>query len=349
VSVAAVTRATAHEAVTVTGVVRPHREAEVVAKVQGRVTQVLVALGEQVKVGQLLAVVEHEELGWQARQAQAAIETAQAGLESARQNLETVETQFGRVKALREAEAIPQVEFERTEALVKGARTGVKAAEAQLSTARAAAGLAGQMVKNAELRSPIAGVVSRKSVDVGGQASQQVPPFQIQDLSTLRLEAPVAAQALPRIRVGQTAEITSEIVPGTVFSGTVSAVGPGLDPMARRGTVEIDMPQGEGAARLVPNQMVRAVIAVGQRPNALAVPRAALVQAGGAQHVFVVRGGKAQRITLKAPSIDGDLAFIDDELGEGEQVVVTGRDALFDGARVTVTEQPAGSVARRKP
>ena len=109
VSVAAVTRATAHEAVTVTGVVRPHREAEVVAKVQGRVTQVLVALGEQVKVGQLLAVVEHEELGWRARQAQAAIETAQAGLESARQNLETVETQFGRVKALREAEAIPQV------------------------------------------------------------------------------------------------------------------------------------------------------------------------------------------------------------------------------------------------
>lgn len=61
----------------------------------------LVSLGQPVKAGQLLALVEHEEIGWQARQAQAAAEAAAAGLENARQVLASAETQLRRVQALK--------------------------------------------------------------------------------------------------------------------------------------------------------------------------------------------------------------------------------------------------------
>lgn len=188
-------------------------------------------------------------------------------------------------------------------------------------------------------------MVSRKSVEVAGQASQQQPPFQVQDLTGLKLEAAVEAQALLQVRPGQPAQVTSELVPGVTFAGAVAAVGPGLDPMARRGALEVAIAPGEGPARLLPNQVARATVEIGRREGVLAVPRTALVEAGGRSYVWAVRDGRARQVALEAPGAGGEHAFVGEALSEGELVVVTGRDALFDGAPVAVTQELAAERA----
>ena len=76
-----------------------------------------------------------------------------------------------------------------------------------------------------------------------------------------------------------------------------------------------------------------------RRANALAIPRSALIEDDAKPSVFVVREGKARRVSLTLGHIEGAWAEVRDGLKEGEQVVVAGKTALRDGTKVQVLAQ----------
>ena len=100
VQAARVVRRDVTPAVELIGSVKPRREVDVFARVPGRAEQVLVEVGDAVRPGQLLAVVEHGHLEWQSRQAGAQVRVAQAALDQARLAAAAARRQHGRVKEL---------------------------------------------------------------------------------------------------------------------------------------------------------------------------------------------------------------------------------------------------------
>lgn len=320
VRVARVARADVAERISVTGTVRPRNEVDLYAKVPGRIESLQAQVGDKVKAGQLLAVIEHKEIAWQAKASQAALQVARANLDGAR-------LEFGRVQALFKGGAAPQAQLD-------GAKVRLALAEAQTAQAEAAAGLASQNVENARVESPISGTITRRPVNVGAQVGPQTALFTVQDVAALKLEVSVDAASFARLAKGREALVTVDALTGQTFSGKVAVMSPSLDGVTRRAALELEIDNASG--KLMPNMFAHADIAVGDLQAALVVPREAVLEAAGGARVYRVRDGKVSSVKPRLGPVDGNRVVVLEGLAEGDQVAVTGVANLTDGAEIRV-------------
>jgi len=316
VPVARVIRADVAQQVVVTGSVRARNSVEVHPDLPGRVTAVHARVGDAVKAGQLLATLEHEGLSWQLRAAQAAVAVARAGLEGAR-------LEHTRTRELHDGGAAPVAQLE-------AAKVRLSLAEAQLMQAEAAAGLAAEQVDKARVVSPIAGVVTRRPVDVGAQVGPQTAAFVVEDQSELRLESAVDAADWARITDGAVADVTTDTRPGEVFRGRVALRSPSLDPATRRAAIELAIEGATGA--LLPGTFARAAVTAATVRAAVVVPREAVVEAAGGALVWRIANGKAEAVRPHLGSGDEGHVVVLDGLAEGDLVATAGQAALAHGA-----------------
>jgi RND family efflux transporter MFP subunit len=343
VSIAAVTRRNMVERAILTGVIRPQNEVDIFTKVPGRVEEVRAKVGDRVKEGEVLAVIEHREISLQSEQAQAQLQAALAALEGAKVGFEAATAAYKRYEALRNN--IAQADFERVESAYRQARAGVMAAESQVATARAAAALAAELVRNSRITTPIAGTVTSRLIDVGKATAPGVPMplFQIQDVAVLKLETTASAADFARLAAGQEALITVSDRPGAIFPGRVSTLSPSLDPRSRRAAVEIVISNPDG--RLMPNMFAQAAIEIDRKTAALAVPESAVVSTPSGRAVFVVRNERAVQLQPKLGSDDNGFVMVESGLGEGDRVVVAGQTTLHNGIAVRVVADKQEKVA----
>lgn len=333
VQTARVERADLAEKVSFTGTIRPRNEVDVFAKVSGRIETLAVQIGDRVRSGRVLAVIEHKEVGWQAKAAQAAVEVARANLEGARLDFERTQALFQGGSG--------------TQAQLDGARVRLGLAQAQLVQAEAAAGLANQQLRNATIESPIDGTVIRRHVNLGTQVGPQTVLFTLQDVAHLKLEASVDAVAFARLAAGQDVLLTVDALPGETFRGKLTLRSPALDAVTRRAAIEIEIDNTSG--RLMPNMFAHADVIVGQLENVLALPKAALLEVAGGLVAFRLRNDSLQMVRPQLGASDGSMIMVRHGLDEGDEVVVGALETLADGMAVKANEakpQPA-TVERR--
>ncbi len=323
VPAARVSRGDVSQIVVLTGTIRAKNAVEVHPELPGRIESVHARVGDRVRAGQVLAVVGHDEIAWQAKAARAAVDLAKAGLEGAR--LEHVRTQ-----ELHAGGAAPQAQLD-------GARVRLALAEAQLAQAEAAAGLAEEQVKNARIESPIAGIVTRRGVDVGAQVGPQTAAFSVEDVSELKLESAVDAADWARLALGARAEVVTDARPGEVFHGQVRVLSPSLDPASRRALVEVAIE--DGAGKLLPGTFARATVEAARVEGALVLPREALVEAAGGVVVWRLAGGKAAAVRPRLGAGDESRVVVLEGLAEGDLVATAGQASLAEGAPATAAEQ----------
>jgi RND family efflux transporter MFP subunit len=328
VGTARVARADLPLTVSMTGTVRPRNEVEILSKVSGRVESVHAQVGDSVRPGQLLAWIEHKEIGWQAKASDAALAVARANYDGAKLD-------FDRTQILFQGQSASQMQLD-------GAKVKLDLARAQVAQAEAAAGLAHQQLDNARIESPVAGTVTRRPIDVGAQVGTQTALFTIQDVAALKLESAVDAASFARLAPGQLVEVKADGVAGS-WTGEVKLLSPSLDPQSRRASVEIAIDNSKG--KLLPNTFARAEVTVGARSAALVIPREALLQSPGGAVVYRVRDGKVEALTPKLGPGDERRVVIEAGLAEGDVVAISGLANLADGAAVKVAET-AGALGR---
>lgn len=328
-----VARGEVSERISLTGTVRPRNEVEVLSKVAGRVESVRAQVGDRVRAGQVLAVVEHREIEWRARAAQAALAVAEANHDGARLEWQRNQTLF-------EGGAIAP-------AALDAARVRLALAEAQRAQARAAAGLAQQELDNSQATSPIAGTVTRRPVNVGAQVQTTTVLFAVQDVASLKLESSVDAATFARLKHGAPAMVSIDSIPGEVFSGRVALLSPSLDPQTRRAAVEIAIDNTQG--RLLPNMFAHVEVTVGRLEGTAVIPREAVLEAAGGPVVYRIRGGKAEAIRPRMGPGDERSVTVLGGLAEGDEVAVSGLGGLTDGAAVRAVPSAAGAAARVEP
>lgn len=317
-------RAQMAEKISLTGTIRPKNEVDIFAKVPGRIESLKVQVGDKVKQGQTLATIEHREIAWQARAAQAQVSVAKANLEGARLDYE-------RTQALFKGGAAPQAQLD-------NAKMRFSLAEAQTAQAEAAAGLAQQQVANANVDAPISGTVIRRPVNVGIQVGPQSPLFTLQDVAKLKLESSVDAASFAKLSKDKEAQVLVDAFPGQPFGGKVSLLSPSLDAQSRRAMVEIEVDNSAG--KLMPNMFARAEVTLGTWPNILSIPKESVLEAPGGAIVYRVQNGKAQLLRPKLGNADQGRIAVLEGLVEGDELAATALGNLSDGALVKVSATP---------
>jgi RND family efflux transporter MFP subunit len=227
----------------------------------------------------------------------------------------------------------------------------------ELEAAKANWELARLQLSYCDIRSPIDGTVTQRLdvmkvgntvTPVGGVIeSTDSSMFVVEDLDTLMLRVNVPERELAKLSVGQTAELTFDAVPNRAFLGKISLISPYVNAETATFAVRIHVTESGGLLR--PGMFARVAIVYERKPNALQIPRTALLDSDGPPKVFVIKNGKAAERTVKLGLSNGAWIEITDGLKDGEQVVVVGQGAVKPGAAVRIVNSPDRPAARTVP
>jgi len=322
------------QVVQITGSVKANNEVQVLPRMPGRVTRVAVGVGSVVKADALLATTDGADMALRVKQAEAQVQATRAGLEQAKLQQATAARGLERAKALREKGAMTQLDFEQSETGAALAAVGMQAAEAQVALATANLEMAQKALDDTRITTPIAGVVTKKSVNQGTMANPAMPAFAVQDQSSLKLEGSVPATYVPLVKAGMKVVVEVDELPGKSFQGTVTRIAPSLEAETRRGGIEIALSTRDG---VLPWMFARAEIAFGTTADVVVVPSSAISSLGGDPAVFVVKGGKSVLVRPKLGARHGDVVVVEDGIAVGDAVIVSGAAGLKDNAPVTVS------------
>lgn len=180
---------------------------------------------------------------------------------------------------------------------------------------------------------PMDGLVDSRGVIVGQSVEPNTALFQLSERNHMRVVGKVYEEDLGQVRVGQKAYVKLLAYPDELLSGTVSLVGPMLDPETR--TVEVWVLLENKRGLLKPNLFARADVVLGQNEAALTVPNPAILEANGEKFVFVHQGEKYDRV-------DVTLGAVDDQYSEVLSGIVPGDEVVTQGAREIYTLWLAG-------
>lgn len=355
VAVAKVQRADLTRALTVTAEFRPYQEIEVHAKVAGYVKHIYVDVGDRVKEGQLIAILEIPELQDEVQTAEALASKSQEEIRRAQSDLERAQfvhdvahLAYSRLADVSKTRPGLVAQQEIDDALGRD-----RVAEAQVTTAKAALSSAGQQLRvaqaerekvrtmfaYAQISAPFAGVVTKRYADTGSMIqtgissqTQSMPLVTLAQENHLRLVIPVPESAVSKIRVGGPVEVSISAL-GKKFQGKVARFAGQVDMATRTMHTEVDVPNPAG--ELVPGMYASASLVLNDERNALTVPIQALSRAEDRVTVLLIDKqnrleDRPVQIGIEAP----DQVEILSGLNEGDLVVVGNRSQLKPGMAV---------------
>lgn len=355
VGVAKVTRQELSRTLSLAAEFRPYQDIEIDAKVAGYVKAIYVDIGDHVKTGQLLAVLEVPELHDQVTQAIATvsqseeeIQHAQFELAQAKAGYQATHLQYTRMAQVIKTQPnlIAQQEIDDALSKDQGAAANVDAAKAALATAneQLAVAKANQdrvqaMYSYTRITAPFTGVITKRYADTGamlqaGTAShtQAMPLVQLSQNDLLRLTIPVPESAVPFVHVGMPAQVQVPALNKT-YTGKVARFADNVDYETRTMRTEIDVPNPK--LELVPGMYADASLVLERRPQVLAVPTQALDRQGSETYVLRVNTqNKLERVAVQLGIERPNRIEILSGLREGDLVVVSGRSQLREGETV---------------
>ena len=286
----------------VVGTVRPKLRAVIEAKVSGKIEKLLVAPGQQVKAGDLLAQLD-------AREIQAKLDQALAMREQATRELERARKLFGQ-------KITSQAEFDTVQArerVAAGAATEIQTA-----------------LGYTKIVAPFDGVIARKLADVGDLAAPGKPIVEMEDPAALRFEADVPEALAREIKIGDKLPVRVSAVT-TVLEGTVVEMAPVSDPSSRTFLVKLDLPPAEGVHS---GQFGRVLVPMG-KTDAVWVPASALIVRGQMETVFIAVNQHAQLRLVRTGKHTNTEVELLAGISRGENVVIEGAAQLHDGQPIT--------------
>lgn len=309
VTAAAPTRGPAVKAVYATGNVEPVTWAKITPLVKGRIVDLCICEGREIKKGAVLARLDD-------REERAALRE----LESRERFLADEEKRY---KALISKNFVSQQNYDR-------AASDHAMAQATVAQAR-------KRLENMVLYSPMDGTVLRRDGELGEVAEPGQALFWVGRPKPLWVVAEVDEEDIPLVRIGQRTLIKADAFPGAVLSGTVEQITPKGDPVNKTYRVRVALPDD---TPLLIGMTTEINIVVQERPNALLVPITAL-RAG---QVWVIKDRRARAQAVETGIVGDKMVEILSGLGETDLVVTEPPAGLKDGQRVrrAAPPQPAG-------
>jgi RND family efflux transporter MFP subunit len=342
-------------AVTLSGEFRPFQEVDVHAKVAGYIRVIRVDVGDHVRQGQIMAVLEVPELKAELQGSDAAVRRSKDAVRRAKSDLQRAQSvhdaahlNFSRLKdaSATRPGIIAQQELDDAEAKDKGAEAQVSADEAaqseadnQLDVAVASQKQYSAMADYTNIIAPFNGVVTKRYADTGalvqaGTASstQAMPVVRVAETDVLRLILPVPESAVPQVHLGSTVQVRVPALNRT-FEGKVARFADAVDEETRTMHTEVDVKNTNRS--LVQGMYAEISLVLNHKDAALTVPLQAVVRNGSEATVLVVNAQnrlEERRIQL---GLEGnDRVEVLSGLKEGDRVLIGSRSEFRVGDQV---------------
>jgi RND family efflux transporter MFP subunit len=331
------------------GYVTARRQATVSSKVTGKVVEVLIEEGMQVKEGQVLARLDPAVASRGVALARAEAKAASSALEETRVRIREAQLDYDRAQRLASSEIASRADADRARAQLDAARARLNAQQDQLATAQRQVDLQSQTLEDTIIRAPFDGVVVSKDAQPGemispvsaGGGFTRTGIGTIVDMASLEVEVDVNEAYINRVHPGQRVEAVLDAYPDWRIPAHVITAVPTAD--RQKATVKVRIALDQKDQRVLPDMGVKVSFitdrpATAQAASMVDVPKVAVRRDGEQDIVFVVKDEKAERRAVKVASAEGNDARIASGLSAGENVIVEAPPELKDGDSVKIKE-----------
>jgi membrane fusion protein (multidrug efflux system) len=285
----------------------PLQELKFSAEKPGRVVRVLVKEGDNVRIGQTLAIIRSEQISSDLQTAQASYQNAQAD--------------YSRFENAFKTGGVTKQQLDQ-------AKLGLVTSKSRLQQAKVNIG-------DTNIKATISGIVNKRYIEPGSVLGAATQMFDIVNVSKLKLKVTVNESQVASLKLGNIVQVSASVYPDTKFSGKISFIAPKAD-TSLNFPVEIEIANNAandlkagmyGTAEFSSNQ---------QKQSLMVVPRNAFVGSVSSNQIFVAENGVAKLKTVSAGRILGDKVEIINGLSDGETVITTGQINLQDGSKVDI-------------
>jgi RND family efflux transporter MFP subunit len=344
---------------TIAGEFKPFQDVDVHAKVAGYIRKMYVDVGDRVKEGQTLVVLEIPELAAQLAGADAAvrhareeIRRAQSDVERAQSTHAAAHSAYARLKQAADSRAglVAQQEVDdsqakdlEAEAQVASARAALSAAEQQLEVAQANQQQFTALSNYSRIVAPFAGVITNRYADTGAliqagtsSSTQALPVVRLAQTSKLRLVLAIPESVAAQIHLGDPVKVRVQALERD-FGGRVSRFADSLDRQTRTMETEIDFDNREG--QLIPGMYAESRLSLREKKDALTIPLEAVTRNGNDATVLAV---DAQNIVeerhVRLGLEDEKRVEVISGLTDGDRVIIGNRSEFHNGQKIQPKE-----------
>lgn len=287
------------DAVYATGTVEPVVMMPIAPRSPGRITELLADEGQDVKKGEILAQLEDEDL--------------QKTLTELKARAELAQKEFERKKPLVKNGAVSVEVLDKTKADFEAASAALERAQVNLNYMK--------------LIAPESGQIIRREGEVGEYIPVNQAVFWMSCCSGLRITAEVDEEDIALVHTGQKVVISADAFPDEILEGTVQAITPKGDPVARSYRVRVSLP---GDTKLMIGMTAETNIVIDEKQDVLLIPVTALRDG----KVLLVQGGKVVEQKVETGIVTPEAAEILSGLKEGDQIVQDAGQDFKNGNRV---------------
>jgi RND family efflux transporter MFP subunit len=290
------------------GTIIAFNDVAVVSETSGRVMKIDVEVGDYKLAGSVLVEVDSE-------LKEATFKTAEVAYEKAKKDLE-------RYEALYKEGSISDSQMEQ-------ARWSYQSTEAQFIVAK-------RQFTDTKITTPISGIVTARYVNVGSMvmgAPQSTLIANVVDISRLKVKVNVAEKDVIRLKRGEKVEVTTDVFPNTVFTGSIFSISSKGD---EGHTYPVEVVLHNSQRQLKAGMFGRVLFMPKTSGTALIIPRESIVGSVKNATLYVVANNVAKLRSVVTGKELGTNIEILQGLQEGEQVVVNGQNNLSDNASVII-------------
>lgn len=328
----------------------PNQLVNIFSRVDGYIAKIYVDKGDLVKANQLLVEIDHTDYVHAVNQAKANLLSARAKVVQQEAAVRNAALTLDRMQALIKDQFVSQQDLDtalvnRDAALALQDSLRAQVQQMEVALAQAVTNLA-----YASIRAPFAGYIAERNLDPGSYVSGTTAStstmsrgiLSVHDVETVRTLIEVVEKDVPLVKIGQRADVRAEAYPNEIFEGRVTRIVQALNRATRTMTVEVDLPNKDH--RLKGGMFARVEVLVGKHPQAIQIPLDAVSRLEESQYVYVVKDGKAHQVPVELGARSDNRVEVVKGLTGDEQVIVSGKDLVSEGAPVQT--QPMDAVKR---
>jgi multidrug efflux system membrane fusion protein len=310
--------------------------------------------GDAVKEGTILAQLRQKDYDLKVSERESQLEELRRSERAARSQLAAAEASaakaaddFARASTLFATQSVTKPEYDTataqrdvTRAQVEAARAQVEAAVARINTSEVTTGEANLDRADTQIAAAFDGYITQRHVEAGAFVAPGSPGFSIADLSSVKAVFGLPDREVANLRTGATLTVSTDVLAGREFRGTVTAISPVADSNTRLFPVEVVLPNPQRT--LLAGMIVSLSLGLGKEKSLLAAPLAAVVRSkepGGFAVVVVEEQGGQMRARLHPVTLGrtfGNRIEVTTGVRQGDRVVVSGPSMLNDGDTIRV-------------
>ncbi len=290
------------------GTIDPWTRLELMAKVSGMITEVLVSEGDEVKKGDVLAQIEANDYRITLQRAKAAYKLAKS--------------EYDRDKKVYAKGVIPTAELDAKETALETAKADLENAELQLS--------------RCEITAPIDGVIHRLDAKVGLLLSFADPIAEILKIDKVKAVIGIPESDISAVRKLEEVEITIHALDDLVVTGKKHYLSSSPDTAARLYRMELEI--DNSSREILPGMFIRADVVKRSVPNAISIPFYSVISRNNEQYVFIEKDGVAQKRSVELGIMEKWLVEVKNGLNVDEKLVIEGHRDIENDQKIKVVK-----------